>query len=83
MRYDDSTVNNPGQALEAFVHLVTIEYPLGRLFHQSLAVAKKSDAPTIHVLSGLLGKNGQIVLGRVIIASREGKDVTHGSPRQC
>jgi hypothetical protein len=83
MRDDNPTINDPGQPLEALVHLIINEHLLGRFLHESLTIAKKPDTPTVHVFSGLLGKDGQVVLGGIIVACRKGKNVTHSSSHQC
>ena len=80
VRYDDPAVDHPCQTLEAFVYLMPGEHLLGRFFHISFTIAKETYAPTMHVLSGLFGEDGQIFLRGVAVTCRKCKNVTHMLP---
>jgi hypothetical protein len=74
---DHPAVDDPGQALEAVVHLVAGVDAFARLFDIHLAVAEKADAPAADVGPGLVGEQRQIFLGGVMLARGHGEEFTH------
>ena len=75
---DDAAADHPGQAPKAVVHQVPLVDALAGFFDVHLPFPEKPDAPAAHVVPGLVGKPRQVVLGRVVLARRHGKEFTHG-----
>ena len=75
---DDAAADHPGQAPKAVVHQVPLVDALAGFFDVHLPFPEKPDTPAAHVVPGLVGKPRQVVLGRVVLARRHGKEFTHG-----
>jgi hypothetical protein len=75
---DNAAADHPGQALKAVVHHVPLVDAVAGFFDVHLPFPEKPDAPTAHVVPGLIGEQRQIVLGRVVLARRHGEEFTHG-----